>query len=98
MNITQMYQDTINIHHLGTTKSLIETMSISYFTKFISERMNFPISIVVLILITLTIAFSKYLLSHLIGDLASQECILGMEFSGRASCGKRVMGLLPAKV
>ena len=32
------------------------------------------------------------------GDLASQDCLLGMEFSGRTSVGKRVMGLLPAKV
>nr|KAG5704186.1 hypothetical protein BaRGS_009716 [Batillaria attramentaria] len=31
------------------------------------------------------------------GDLASQDCILGMEFSGRDSAGRRVMGLLPAK-
>lgn len=31
------------------------------------------------------------------GDLASQECILGMEFAGRNSSGERVMGLLPAK-
>ena len=32
------------------------------------------------------------------GDLAGQDCILGMEFSGRDSKGRRVMGLLPAKV
>ena len=34
------------------------------------------------------------------GDLASQDCILGMEFSGReeGSAGRRVMGLLAAKV
>ena len=31
------------------------------------------------------------------GDLATQDCILGMEFSGRNDIGKRVMGLLPAK-
>uniref|UniRef100_A0A6Q2Y0D1 Fatty acid synthase n=1 Tax=Esox lucius TaxID=8010 RepID=A0A6Q2Y0D1_ESOLU len=31
------------------------------------------------------------------GDLALQQCMLGMEFSGRAPSGKRVMGLLPAK-
>ncbi|XP_076460136.1 fatty acid synthase-like [Babylonia areolata] len=31
------------------------------------------------------------------GDLAAQDCILGMEFSGRDSQGNRVMGLLPAK-
>lgn len=31
------------------------------------------------------------------GDLALQQCMLGMEFSGRDSTGKRVMGLLPAK-
>ena len=32
------------------------------------------------------------------GDLANQECLLGMEFSGRDSDGNRVMGLVPAKV
>lgn len=31
------------------------------------------------------------------GDLASQECLLGMEFSGVNSKGERVMGLLDAK-
>ena len=32
------------------------------------------------------------------GGLANQECMLGMEFSGRDSTGQPVMGLLPAKV
>ena len=32
------------------------------------------------------------------GDLASRDCILGMEFSGRDSKGNKIMGLLPAKV
>lgn len=31
------------------------------------------------------------------GDLAQQDCILGMEFSGRNHSGKRIMGLLPAQ-
>uniref|UniRef100_A0A674MU67 Fatty acid synthase n=1 Tax=Takifugu rubripes TaxID=31033 RepID=A0A674MU67_TAKRU len=31
------------------------------------------------------------------GDLALQQCMLGMEFSGHDPTGKRVMGLLPAK-
>lgn len=31
------------------------------------------------------------------GDMASQDCILGMEISGRDDKGRRVMGLLPAK-
>ncbi|XP_050392804.2 fatty acid synthase [Patella vulgata] len=31
------------------------------------------------------------------GDMALQDCILGMEFSGRNYCGKKVMGLLSAK-
>ncbi|XP_063312266.1 fatty acid synthase [Pelobates fuscus] len=31
------------------------------------------------------------------GDAALQQCMLGMEFSGRDSDGRRVMGLLPAK-
>ena len=31
------------------------------------------------------------------GDLALQQCMLGMEFSGRDPSGQRVMGLLPAK-
>jgi len=31
------------------------------------------------------------------GDLASQDCLLGMEFSGLDESGNRVMGLLPAK-
>ncbi|KAL1129219.1 hypothetical protein AAG570_013748 [Ranatra chinensis] len=30
------------------------------------------------------------------GDLAGQECILGLEFSGRDSTGRRVMGMVPA--
>lgn len=32
------------------------------------------------------------------GNMADQDCILGMEFSGRNKDGKRVMGLLAAKV
>jgi len=32
-----------------------------------------------------------------VGDLASQDCLLGMEFSGWDDCGNRVMGLLAAK-
>jgi len=31
------------------------------------------------------------------GDLALEECILGLEFAGRDSKGRRLMGLLPAK-
>ncbi|XP_066443807.1 fatty acid synthase isoform X2 [Eleutherodactylus coqui] len=31
------------------------------------------------------------------GDVALQQCVLGIEFSGRDPTGKRVMGLLPAK-
>ncbi|XP_026499944.2 fatty acid synthase [Vanessa tameamea] len=31
------------------------------------------------------------------GDLAGQECILGLEFSGRSTDGKRVMGMVAAK-
>ncbi|XP_062234915.1 fatty acid synthase [Platichthys flesus] len=31
------------------------------------------------------------------GDVALQQCMLGMEFSGRDPEGRRVMGLLPAK-
>ncbi|KAG5885209.1 hypothetical protein JTB14_012232 [Gonioctena quinquepunctata] len=31
------------------------------------------------------------------GDLAGQDCILGLEFSGRDSSGKRVMGMVAAK-
>lgn len=31
------------------------------------------------------------------GDLAQQDCILGMEFSGKNQSGKRIMGLLPAQ-
>ena len=33
----------------------------------------------------------------MLGDLASQGCLLGMEFSGTDESGNRVMGLLPAK-
>jgi len=38
-----------------------------------------------------------YSCSHLLGDLAAQDCLLGMEFSGRDESGNRVMGLLAAK-
>lgn len=31
------------------------------------------------------------------GDLAHQDCILGMEFSGKNQKGERIMGLLPAQ-
>lgn len=31
------------------------------------------------------------------GDVALQQCLLGMEFSGRDQGGKRVMGLVAAK-
>lgn len=33
----------------------------------------------------------------MLGDLAAQDCLLGMEFSGRDESGNRVMGLLAAK-
>jgi len=33
----------------------------------------------------------------ILGDLASQDCLLGMEFSGHDESGSRVMGLLAAK-
>jgi len=33
----------------------------------------------------------------MLGELASQDCLLGMEFSGHDETGKRVMGLLAAK-
>ena len=39
----------------------------------------------------------SFLLYFCAGDLALQQCMLGMEFSGRDSSGVRVMGLLPAK-
>lgn len=35
--------------------------------------------------------------SACLGDLALQQCMLGMEFSGRDPAGQRVMGLLPAR-
>lgn len=31
------------------------------------------------------------------GDLAGQDCILGLEFSGRDSQGRRVMGMVAAR-
>lgn len=31
------------------------------------------------------------------GDLAMQDCVLGLEFAGRSSSGQRVMALVPAK-
>jgi fatty acid synthase, animal type len=31
------------------------------------------------------------------GDLAGQDCILGLEFSGRGADGRRVMGMVPAR-
>ena len=33
----------------------------------------------------------------MLGDLASQDCLLGMEFSGRDESGNPVMGIVPAK-
>ncbi|XP_063616349.1 fatty acid synthase-like [Cydia splendana] len=43
------------------------------------------------------IATGKLPSDALPGDLAEQECILGLEFSGFSSIGKRVMGMVPAK-
>jgi fatty acid synthase, animal type len=31
------------------------------------------------------------------GDLAGQDCILNLEFSGRHASGHRVMGIVPAR-
>uniref|UniRef100_A0A0K8V335 Fatty acid synthase n=1 Tax=Bactrocera latifrons TaxID=174628 RepID=A0A0K8V335_BACLA len=31
------------------------------------------------------------------GDLAQQDCVLGLEFSGRDSSGRRIMAMVPAK-
>lgn len=31
------------------------------------------------------------------GDLAQQDCVLGLEFAGRDSSGKRIMAMVPAK-
>jgi len=33
----------------------------------------------------------------MLGDLSSQDCLLGLEFSGRDASGSRVMGILSAK-
>ncbi|KAI8423488.1 hypothetical protein MSG28_012603 [Choristoneura fumiferana] len=43
------------------------------------------------------IATGKLPPDSLPGNLAGQECILGLEFSGRSSSGKRVMGMVAAK-
>ncbi|GBN00717.1 Fatty acid synthase [Araneus ventricosus] len=43
------------------------------------------------------LASGKLPLDSLPGDLALQDCILGLEFSGRLENGQRVMGLVPAK-
>lgn len=40
---------------------------------------------------------SLLFVTHCLGDVALQQCLLGMEFSGRDPEGKRVMGLVPAK-
>lgn len=42
-------------------------------------------------------AYSKKTHFVHVGDIALQQCMLGMEFSGRDPSGRRVMGLLPAK-
>lgn len=39
----------------------------------------------------------QILFLRVVGDLALQQCMLGMEFSGYDPLGRRVMGLLPAK-
>ncbi|GBL99478.1 Fatty acid synthase [Araneus ventricosus] len=43
------------------------------------------------------LASGKLPLDALPGDLALQDCILGLEFSGRLENGQRVMGLVPAR-
>ncbi|XP_073540254.1 fatty acid synthase [Phyllobates terribilis] len=43
------------------------------------------------------LATGKLLPDAIPGDVALQQCMLGMEFSGRDPAGNRVMGLLPAK-
>ncbi|XP_073960833.1 fatty acid synthase-like isoform X2 [Choristoneura fumiferana] len=43
------------------------------------------------------VATGKLSPDSLPGNLAGQECILGLEFSGRLSSGKRVMGMVAAK-
>ncbi|GBM63971.1 Fatty acid synthase [Araneus ventricosus] len=43
------------------------------------------------------LASGKLPANALPGDLALQDCILGLEFSGRLENGQRVMGLVPAK-
>ncbi|GBM38887.1 Fatty acid synthase [Araneus ventricosus] len=43
------------------------------------------------------LASGKLPLDALPGDLALQDCILRLEFSGRLENGQRVMGLVPAK-
>ncbi|XP_043200491.1 fatty acid synthase-like [Amphibalanus amphitrite] len=43
------------------------------------------------------LATGKLSVDALPGDLATQECVLGLEFSGRDRSGRRVMGLVPAR-
>lgn len=43
------------------------------------------------------ISSGKLAIDALPGDLASRDCILGLEFSGRDSSGKRVMAMVEAK-
>ncbi|KAG7205432.1 hypothetical protein KM043_007425 [Ampulex compressa] len=42
------------------------------------------------------LATGKLALDALPGNLSSQDCILGLEFSGRDTKGRRVMGMVPA--
>ena len=46
---------------------------------------------------SLILCWHLYFVDVYIGNLAEQDCLLGMEFSGRSSSGKRIMGLLAAK-
>ena len=43
------------------------------------------------------LATGKLTADALPGDIQSQDCVLGMEFSGRNSTGKRVMGMVSAR-
>nr|AGQ04168.1 CG3524 [Drosophila birchii] len=43
------------------------------------------------------LASGKLGVDALPGDLAYQDCVLGLEFSGRDSCGRRIMAMVTAK-
>lgn len=88
----------VNVLTTGDLSSLRWLASpLQYFKSFDSNVMLCQVHFASLNFRDIMLATGKLPPDAIPGDVAIQQCMLGMEFSGKDPTGRRVMGLLPAK-